>query len=301
MPFQNGLHIMSRVQKSLLLAIMFTMACTQQNPSPDIPDSTSTLQAESWHAADRLFFDNPDSPQWKGADVANSVALGGNRILWVFGDTLLTEPGVNSCDRFDQFHIRVHNSLALQLGTDPTTASIRHYWGQQNGEPTSFFSPRHGHDSWYWMGGATVIEGQALVFLMHARSATTDAMDEAASTACAGLNFEMLGWDARIAKITSKGPDQWQWREVSLPDDVNWHNILVGTSSINVDEDYLYAWSAGPASQLTGNPVYLARWPLAAAAQAELSRPQWYTDAGWKMQSVLGEDKPTAIVVDGNK
>jgi hypothetical protein len=232
--------------------------------------------------------------------VANSVALGDNRILWVFGDTLLAEPGVNSCDRFDQFDIRVHNSLAIQVGTDPTTASISHFWRQQSGEPASFFAPQHDSDSWYWMGGATVFEGQVMVFLMHARATTKDPVESGAATSCAGLNFEMVGWDARIAKITPQGPDQWQWREVSLPDDVNWHNILVGSSTISVDENYLYAWSAGPASPLLGNPVFLARWPLAAAEKAEMDKPQWYTDAGWKMQSVLGEDKPTAIVVDGN-
>ena len=288
---------MRRFQNYLLLASVFLAACTQQTPQPDTQEQPAQLSAEPWHEADRLFADNPDTPQWKGADVANSIALDAERVLWVFGDTLLAEPGANRCDRFGDFNILVHNSLALQHGTDPTTARIRHYWRQHDGKPESFLSPPGDESSWYWMGGLTVLGDQVLVFLMHARS--TAAVGAAPATSCAGLNFEMLGWDARIANITAQEPDQWQWREVSLPDDVNWQGILAGSSTVSVDGNYLYAWSAGPAT-LGGNPVFLARWPLSAATAGDLSEPQWHTNTGWVAQSVLGDDSPKAIVDDGN-
>jgi hypothetical protein len=258
------------------------------------------LTADSWHEADRLFYNNPQTPQWKGADVANSVALDADRILWVFGDTLLAEPGANHCNRFDQFNILVHNSLAVQYGTDPTKAQIRHFWGQHDSEPTSFFSPQEHTGSWYWMGGVTVVNEHALVFLMHARSTDGNAAQTEQGSSCAGLSFEMLGWEARIAKITPQNPDRWDWRSVSLPDDTYWHQILVGSSSVYADADFLYAWSAGPAG-LAGNPVFLARWPLASVASADLSTPQWYTaDDEWVQQATLGYNLPRAIVEDGN-
>jgi hypothetical protein len=293
---------MSITRNHVILAALLLAACTTQHPLPDAGDTQPGISAEPWPEADRLFFNNPDTPQWKGADVANSVAVGDERVLWVFGDTLLAEPGANACDRFDEFGILVHNSLALQAGTDPTTARIAHYWREREGKPTSFFEPVRDDGSWYWMGGLTVLGDQALVFLMHARSTVDDsgaALNAGGDTACAGLNFAMLGWAARIATITTQTPDQWQWRDVALPRDAYWHRILVGSSTVLADDDYLYAWSAGPAT-LGGNPVYLARWPLADAAAANLAEPQWHTGDGWQLQSALGGEPPAAIVMDGN-
>lgn len=290
---------MTRTHVSLLALAMLLGACAQQLPQPGTQDIGVQLQAEPWPGADRLFFNNPDTPEWKGADVANSVAVDDTRVLWVFGDTLLAEPGANACERFGTFDIALHNSLALQSGTDPTTARIEHFWGQGDSGPESFFSPAEDDGSWYWMGGVTVLGDQALVFLMRARSTLPPGADANEPTACAGLNFEMLGWDARIARITPQTPDKWQWRAVSLPDDVAWHGILAGSSTVMVRDDYLYAWSAGPAT-LAGNPVFLARWPLAAASAGDLRAPQWHTDAGWTPQRTLGSASPTPIVNDGN-
>lgn len=283
---------------SLLLGMLLS-ACAGHPSLPVVQDTAPRLTAEPWPQADRLFYDNPDTPQWKGADVANSVALGDGRILWVFGDTLLADPSANRCERFGHFDFMVHNSLALQYGSDPTTARIAHYWGQHEGQPASFFAPRADDGSWYWMGGVTVLGKQALVFLMRARSTATTAPGSEPAGACAGLNFEMLGWDARIATITAETPDKWQWREVTLPADANWQGILVGSSTAYVEDGYLYAWSAGPAT-LAGNPVYLARWPLQEAEQGDLSQPQWHAATQWRTQAASGSSAPTAVVDDGN-
>ena len=96
----------------------------QPDSRPYAQSAGPLLHAEPWAEADRLFFNNPDTPEWKGADVANSVAVDDNRILWVFGDTLLAEPGVNACDRFGTFDIALHNSLALQVVADDRGALL---------------------------------------------------------------------------------------------------------------------------------------------------------------------------------
>jgi hypothetical protein len=213
---------------------------------------------------------------------------------------LLAEPDTNQCERFDTLTVTVHNSLALQYGADPTTASIRHFWGRDmHGAPASFFEPAAGEEGWYWMGGVTVLQGHALVFLMHAR-ATQQQTGNAADSSCAGLDFEMLGWSARMARITHETPDRWQWRTVNLPQDTHWQQILVGSSTVSAEGDYLYAWSAGP-SVYGGNPIYLARWPVAEVMSGDLSAPQWYTgSSAWQSQAALGGNPPTAIVADGN-
>lgn len=290
---------MKRIWRSLPLAVVLGIGCAQIDQGADTTAINQQLLAEPWPEADKLFYNNPDTPQWRGADVANSVALDQTRTLWVFGDTLLREPGVNRCERFNHFNILVHNSLALQRGTDPTTAQISHFWREDKfGKPESFFSPEGNSGDWFWMGGVSVLQNHVLVFLMHARSSEPQGGHGSAAS-CAGLNFEILGWSARMAKITAETPDQWQWREVKLPADNYWQQILTGSSTVLADHNYLYAWSAGPAS-FGGNPIYLARWPLEAALDADLSEPHWYIDGGWQAQTTMADNPPTAIVADGN-
>ncbi len=284
---------------SFLLVALAMAACAAVNPAHRGEGVAAMLVAEPWPEADRLFFANPQTPQWKGADVANSVDLGDDRILWVFGDTLVAQPGANRCDRFDEFTVTVHNSIALQTGSNPTTAAISHFWGRSDsGEPESFFAPDQQDGSWFWMGGVSVFRDQVLVFLMQARS-TIDAAVQSPPSSCAGLDFEILGWQARIATISAATPEQWQWRKVRLPEDNYWQQLLVGSSTVNADDTHLYAWSAGPADR-GGNPVYLARWPLDAALGGDLSEPYWLTADGWKKQSAMLENKPAVIVADGN-
>ncbi|MCX2983307.1 hypothetical protein EYC98_20795 [Halieaceae bacterium IMCC14734] len=234
--------------------------------------------------------------QWKGADVANSLALGDGRILWVFGDTLYAEPGSNRCNRFKGFNISVHNSMSVQYGSDPTTAEIKHFWGWRDGRPSSFFEPTKSDGSWFWMGSTALVEGHVLVFLMQARALE---YSSTAGDTCAGLNFEIIGWQARMAKLNEQEPADWNWREMQLPVDNNWHNILAGSSSILVRDGHLYAYAGGP-GELIGNRVYLARWPLAKVLQYDLSEPQWHTDRSWQYQDALAAKYPSPIVIDGN-
>ena len=48
--------------------------------------SVPTMTAEAWPAADALFHSDP---RWRGGDAAYSVPLGGDRVLWLFGDSFI--------------------------------------------------------------------------------------------------------------------------------------------------------------------------------------------------------------------
>ena len=163
------------------IALSVTVASRANTPAP--PLNATTFAAPG--SAPPMTFRVAD---W-AADVANSAALGDDRVLWVFGDTLLGEPGVNRCDRFDDFLIPVHNSLALQHGRDPRTARVQHFWGRRDGAPDSFFSPPAGVPGWYWMGGVTVLDGQALVGLVSIGDLVKFRMDKIEAEAEAMLNY----------------------------------------------------------------------------------------------------------------
>ncbi|MGA2661274.1 MAG: hypothetical protein ABSH34_27655, partial [Verrucomicrobiota bacterium] len=70
--------------------------------------------------------------------------LGHGRIAWLFADTLIDPSGKH--DRHGAAFIR--NSIAIQNGYDPASASIRFYWGRKGGGPASFFPETQAE--WYW-------------------------------------------------------------------------------------------------------------------------------------------------------
>jgi len=59
----------------------------------------------------------------------------------------------------------VRNTVAIQTGEDPRTASIAFHWGKDSdGSPASFF-PERG-EYWYWPGhGIRLDEGSLIIFL----------------------------------------------------------------------------------------------------------------------------------------
>ncbi|HEU4418198.1 MAG TPA: hypothetical protein VFT55_04625, partial [Planctomycetota bacterium] len=74
-------------------------------------------EAEPWPVADALF---QDDPHWLGGDAAYSVDLGGDRILWLFGDSF-----VATGDRSDRTaSVMVRNTVAVQRGRDPVRATL---------------------------------------------------------------------------------------------------------------------------------------------------------------------------------
>src|SRR5580658_5611046 len=92
------------------------------------PAPGGLLSAAVWPEAEALFHSNP---LWLGGDGVYSVDLGHGRVLWLFQDSFIaTSPA----------HVRsaatiVHNTIAIQNGYDPTTASIQFYWANSGNSP----------------------------------------------------------------------------------------------------------------------------------------------------------------------
>ncbi|HEX6813700.1 MAG TPA: hypothetical protein VF384_18920 [Planctomycetota bacterium] len=194
-PSSSGNARRRRPAASALLALC--AACTA--PAPVAPPAPAAWDAEPWPVADALF---QRDPRWLGGDAVYSVDLGGDRILWLFGDSF-----VATSDRRDRRESKmVRNSLAVQQGRDPAHATLSFHWRtREDGEPAPFFA--HEGEVGFWpLHGIRIAGGPLLLFQTRVRD-----------TPGQGLGFAIDGWRLLCIDEPDVDPAQWRWREVTLP------------------------------------------------------------------------------------
>lgn len=141
---------------------------------------------------------------WIGGDAADSVPLGKDRVLWLFGDSFLgrIQGGRRMIDAM------VRNTVAIQQGLKPENARITFYHGTAGGSSGAIFTPGAGK-GWFWpcQGGIRTREG-LYIFLL--RIVTTP--------------HESSPWGFRtdgmvLAKISNPDaePDQWIIHQYKVP------------------------------------------------------------------------------------
>lgn len=234
------------------------------------------VAAETWPEADALF---RSDPRWLGGDGALSIALGGDRVLWLFGDSFVAM-GANS-DRSDSELVR--NSIAIQTGLDPLSASLKYYLPtDSDGSPGAFFANQG--DEWHWPGhGVRLGSGPLIVFLAALRPTSE------------GLGFAEAGY--RVVKIDDPDVDPLAWK-------LTWFDgpklaadpgATLGTAVLH-DGGYVYAAASGRGSQHTG---YIARLAEAELAAGQLD-PEWWGGGarGWRTAGQLAGAPPTEVMND---
>ena len=242
--------------------------------------------AVQWPKTDALF--KQDS-HWRGSDDAYSIKLGKDRVLWLFGDTL-----VSSKDKIvprSSDHIKMpRNTVGIQTGLNPTTAKIKYYWNDNNDSinPKSFFrSPYIAKDNWLWPGDCALLpDGKTLaIFFMNIMPTET------------GLHFDIAGYQVAIINNSYESPDKWNIKWVKNVSEYSELKILLGSGGVVVDGDYLYAYGFSSNKNIKG--ITLARWPLTLFAQnnPNLSNPQWWTGSatGWLEENLLEGTNPTML------
>ena len=228
---------------------------------------------ERWEAADALFHQDP---RWLGADGASSIDLGGDRTLWLFGDSFIA----TSAALTRREATMVRNSVAVMSGRDPLTATMEFAW-RDAATPGSFF-PEAG-DHWFWPShGVRVPDGPLLLFLAEERP-----------TPGQGLGFAAAGY--RVVRVADpdQPPSTWTLETVATlpaPQDVD---ASVGACMV-VDGDQLVAVSVDGDSTHDGR---LVRWPLAEIAAGDASAPEWWSDGAWVAQPALVKN-PTIVFDD---
>ncbi len=235
------------------------------------PLAAQQFAGEAWPAADRLFHQDP---QWRGGDAAYSIALGSDRILWLFGDSWIAPAG-NPQRTAAQL---VSNSIAIQQGRDPSRATIRFYWGpSRSGAPTPFFADSSGQR--LWPAHCARLRDRLLLFFMVVGSSPDP------------LGFRIEGWKAALVLNPDSDPSHWQFAWLGTP--ALHLPVIPGGGGVLTEGDYLYAVS--PREPDPQHAVYLLRWSLDRAAAGDLAHPEWWqAPTGWVSASAM-TGTPTAI------
>jgi hypothetical protein len=225
--------------------------------------------ANAWPEADALF---QGDLRWVGGDGAYSVDLGADRILWLFGDSLVAR----GHERARAGAAFLRNSVAIQTGRDPSRAFMAFYYRQDgSGEPHSFL-PEQGA-AWFWPAHGVRL-GETLL-LFYARLGASD--DD--------LGYATTGWTAVLVDDPDDEPSAWTPQELALPDTFG---IALGAAALVIGMDvYVYGQRG------SDHDHYLARWRLSDARRGELGRIEWWCgDGGWIADAQGSE--PAVVIED---
>lgn len=214
-------------------------------------------RAAQWEAADGLMHSDA---RWLGADVASSIDLGGDRTLWLFGDTFVARTSAGA--RAES--VMVRNTVAVQSGRDPTRATITFHWrGAEGGAPASYF-PEVG-PTWHWPGhGVRIPSGPLVVFLSAIRAKAGGGV----------FGFEAAGWRVGLIDDPDRTPEEWTPRFVEGAGET--FGSVPGAAVVR---DGGYVVSLSPRS-VGEHDAYLVRF-AEDALRAGTIAAQWWTGTGW--------------------
>ncbi len=211
-----------------------------------------------------------------GADDAHSVDLGKGRVLWLFGDTLIRAGTGNDRARANL----IRNSIGIQTGSDPASASMAFFWRQTAARtPISFFP--ESENTWFWPGDGIRVGNRLLIFLTTIAPFEND------------LGFAVTGWHAKWVDNPDAPPERWQSTDVRKNPGTFF--IALGTGGVLHNKGYLYAYG----THQGGNQAYLARWKENKAWAGDLREPEWWCGArlGWNKESQM-DNRPAVLFTD---
>lgn len=201
-------------------------------------------------------------PNWLGGDVALSVQLDQDRILWLFGDSFIATTKARSRLQSEM----VRNSIGIQSGVDLQRAQMSFHWGiNSEGGPASFFE---GEDQeWYWPGSAIRLNDGPLVVFLYRVINTPDV----------GLGFTTTGFSVVIINNPEEPVESWQmnvFKGPAMPFDV-----IPATAVIQMN-DHLVAVTIRQSGTHAGT---LIRFPIQSLLEGSFNAVQWWygDDIGW--------------------
>ena len=230
--------------------------------------TTGAIHATSAPDADALLRRHP---RWRGADLGYTIALPDGRSIWLLADGFVGPEGATRAES-----VFVNNTVGVQHGADPRTATLDMYWHENaDGRPIAYFrDPDPAY--WFWPGHGAVVGEALIIFFARVTGKPGNAP----------WNFRHDGWRARVIDDWRVSPDAWQPREATLPAEAE--RILEGSGAVLVHEDKLYFYGYGPAGTV------LTRWPAEDAATGNLTRPEWWDGARWTHE--LGSAAPAPLM-----
>ncbi len=253
-----------------ILVTLSVIVCSTSRPTPIRPTGHAFTEAEVLFHRD---------PRWLGADAALSVPLANGRTVWLFGDTFIAK---------SKAHVRsesemVRNTVAIQTGEDPRTASISFHWRQdRDGSPASFF-PERG-ERWYWPGhGIRLDEGPLIIFLY-----------AIVATPGLGLGFAGAGYAVAVINDPDASADTWNPRVFDIaPSTFD----AVPATAVVQDGAYIVAVAIRQEGTHAGA---LVRYPTGLLQEGVVDGAEWWAgdERGWVPESSLGAAGPAFVLND---
>lgn len=229
--------------------------------------------ARPFPAGEALFHRDP---RWLGADAALSVPLDGEQTLWLFGDTFVA---TSEAHRRSESRM-VRNTLALQTGLDPGSATMEFRWGRaEDGAPASFFPERA--EAWYWPGHGVRVEKALVVFLF-----------TLVATPGEGLGFDGAGY--ALARIEDVSAPLASWKPVILDAPPLPFDALPATAVVREGEHVV----ALAIRQHGVHAGALVRWPAVTLATGSLAGAEWWDGERWTPEAELGPRGPAFVLDD---
>lgn len=260
---------------SLTGAAVFATATCLPLPGAAVDDTVEVAAARQWPAGDRLF---RQDARWRGGDAALSIPLSQDRTLWLFGDSFIA-PG----ERNRIAATMVRNSIAIQEGSDPRSASLSFYWGEVGGGGPGSFFPEDG-ERWYWPGhGLRLSEGPLVVFLY-----------SMVATPGRDLGFATAGYAVAVIDNPDAPPEDWQPRIFAAPAAA--FDAVPATAVVR-EGPYVVAVAIRQRGVHAGA---LVRYPAVEVASGRLDGAQWWAGEarGWVAETALGPAGPVFALDD---
>jgi hypothetical protein len=231
-------------------------------------------------------FSNEDG--WTGADGAYTAALSESTTAWFFGDTWIGQVKNGR-------HVNatlIHNSVAIQQGKHPATATIRFYWNHAaDGRPAALFRPADGR-GWFWVFDAVMTPKGLYAFLAQALRTKGDAV----------FDFKVIGtWLGHVENPTEM-PLKWRIGQTPIPwaQSSTSGTVLWGSAVLQADGAlYVYGTAEDGGSAAGHKHMILARAPL--SMLDDFSQWRFYAGGSWvadfKRASYLLENVPNEYSV----
>ncbi|MEE4311217.1 MAG: DUF4185 domain-containing protein [candidate division KSB1 bacterium] len=141
---------------------------------------------------------------WMGSDCAFSLPLKNDRVLWLFGDTIVKGEAFSDSRKDTQI---INNSIGIQHGNLITGKSpLRFYWDQSGGDHRSFFKD-DACSGFIWPFTATLLWNRLYVFTL--RMIQPDIAKV--------FGFRQIGTEIYLISNPEETPDQWIVRRYELP------------------------------------------------------------------------------------
>jgi hypothetical protein len=187
---------------------------------------------------------------WTGADGAYTTALANGITLWLYSDTWIGDV----VDGKHKDATMVNNTIALQQGKKPTTASVKFFWGTtKDGKPAAFFKPDDGK-GWFWIYDGIVADGKLYLFLMQTIKTEQDSV----------FGFKHIGtWLGEIEN-PKDDPSNWQVKQHKVPyGRYSENGNMFFGSAVARDRDFVYIYGADEdwSKGMSGRSMIVARVP----------------------------------------